>query len=62
MEAWQLLALVLGPSGAAWVGVKMALNGTREQVKDLKGDIKALSKDVRDNRDHIIRLREHLQK
>lgn len=30
-----LLVLVLGPSGAAWVAVKVSLNGVREKVDDV---------------------------
>jgi hypothetical protein len=31
----KVAAYILGPAGAAWVGVKSSLNGLRNQVKDL---------------------------
>lgn len=60
VELWQVAALVLGPAGAAWVGVKTALNGTRQSVAEIKEDVKDLRAEVRGNREEIIRLQEHL--
>lgn len=55
-ETLQLLAAlagIFGSSGAAWVGVKVSLNGTRarvleihQDVKDLRGDVGGLSNRV----------------
>lgn len=41
-EMLQLLGYVIGPAGAAWVAVKVSLNGTRENVKTIMGDVKEL--------------------
>jgi hypothetical protein len=38
----QLAILIFGPTGAAFVGVKLTLNGTREDVREIKADVKAL--------------------
>ena len=35
-ETIQSLALVLGPAGAAWVGVKVGLNGLRARVEKIE--------------------------
>jgi hypothetical protein len=37
-----VLVLALGPGGAAYVGVKLSLNGIREDVHEIKGDVKEL--------------------
>ncbi len=34
-EIIQMLGVVAGPSGAAWLGVKTALNGTRKSIANL---------------------------
>ena len=43
---WQAIAVILGPAGAAFVGVKVAVNGMREDVREIKGDVKDMRKDV----------------
>jgi len=45
----QLAVLVLGPTGAVWVSVKASLNGMREDVRELKHDMK-------DVRERVARL------
>lgn len=45
----QLAALVLGPTGAVWVSVKASLNGMRDDVRELKHDMK-------DVRERVARL------
>lgn len=32
----EILAIALGPGGAVYIGLKTALNGMREDVKDIK--------------------------
>jgi len=32
-------SMIAGPTGAAWVGVKVALNGTRAKVKEISKDV-----------------------
>jgi hypothetical protein len=53
----ELLALLLGPTGAAWVGVRAGLNGAKQDIKDIKNDsrdakieMKELSRAILDNR------------
>jgi hypothetical protein len=41
-EMWQAVAVIVGPAGAAWIGVKVAVNGMREDVREIKGDVKDL--------------------
>lgn len=43
---WQAIAVILGPAGAAFVGVKVAVNGMREDVREIKGDVKDMRKHV----------------
>ena len=51
-----VLLAIIGPSGAAWVGVRTALNGTREAVRDLQRDMRELRDDVQDVRERVARL------
>lgn len=44
-ETLQLLLMVLGPPGAAYVGVKVSLNGMKEQVKRIDDNVTSLLKD-----------------
>ena len=34
-----LVAAVVGPAGAAWTGVRVALNGTRERVHRIENKV-----------------------
>lgn len=45
-QLFQIVAVVLGPAGAAYVGVRTAVNGMRADVKEIKGDVKELRGDV----------------
>lgn len=47
---------IIGPTGAAWVGVRVALNGTREAVRGLHRDMRELRDDVQDVRERVARL------
>lgn len=49
----QSLALILGPSGAAYVGVKTAVNGMRADVKEIKGDVKEVKTVQTQNRERL---------
>lgn len=33
---WMVLAAILGPSGAAYMGVKVGLNGLKKEVAEIK--------------------------
>lgn len=52
----QAAIVILGPTGAAWVGVRTALNGTRQNVKDLASDMREVRKDLTDVRERVARL------
>lgn len=60
VEAWQMilgaLGLFGGPAGAAWVGVKVAVNGMREDIREIKVDVKDLRNGHSDNRERIVAL------
>ena len=43
-EFLALVAMIFGPAGAAYVGVKVSLNGMRSDVTEIKADVKALYK------------------
>ena len=49
----------IGPAGAAWAGVKVALNGTKEDIAEIKTDIRAISSAVSRNTTEIVRLDEN---
>lgn len=38
-----LLALVAGPGGAAWVAVRVSLNGARQDIRDIKTSVHGLA-------------------
>lgn len=41
-----ILGMILGPAGSAYVGLKVAVNGMREDVKELKEDSKGMRDDI----------------
>jgi hypothetical protein len=53
------LALLLGPAGAAWVGVKVSLNGTVERVRRIESKVDGLEKEVSDLKLSVGRLQGH---
>jgi len=50
------LAVILGPTGAAWVGVRTALNGTRERVKQIDAGVEHLRMQMSDVRDRVSKI------
>lgn len=56
MELWEIVVLVFGPTGGAWIGVKSSLNGMRGDIKEIKGDVKELRAGHHENRERIIKL------
>lgn len=52
----QLAIVLLGPGGAAYVGVRVSLNGTKENVRELKKDVGKLSTDMTDVRERVARI------
>lgn len=51
-----VIGLILGPGGAAWVAVRVALNGTREDVRELRVDVRNMKEDIQDVRERVARL------
>ncbi len=49
MEWFELMGIIIGPGGAVYVSMRMALNG-------LKNDVKEVKRDIRDIRDFTIRF------
>ena len=39
----QIAGVVLGPAGAAWLGVKMSLNGLKQRVASMEGKLDSLA-------------------
>lgn len=59
MDPFQLIALILGPTGAAYVGVKVALNGTVERVRRTEQKVDAIEGEVSKVRVAVARLQGH---
>lgn len=51
-----LIGMVLGPTGAAWVGVKISLNGLRGDVTEVKTGMAQQGKDMSDARERIANI------
>ena len=45
-ELLTLVAMVAGPGGAAWVAVKSSVNGLRDDVREIKADVKCIHTSV----------------
>lgn len=52
-----LAASIFGSSGAAWVGVRVALNGTREKVREMHGTLEGVRDDVTDLKVDVAHLK-----
>lgn len=52
----QVAAIVLGPAGAAWAGVRVSLNGTRQDVRDIKTEVSGIRGDVSNLRERVARV------
>lgn len=59
VELAQSVGIVFGPSGAAWIGVKLSLNGTRKKVDEIHADMKEMRKDVTDTQTRVTVLEVH---
>ena len=55
-EMLQLAAMVLAPGGAAWVGVRVSVNGMREDIKGIKRDVSETRKDLSKHGERIATL------
>lgn len=57
LPVWATLAaVVFGPTGAAWVGVRTALNGTRERVKKIDATVDRMGSEVTDVRERVSKI------
>ena len=57
----QMIALIAGPTGGAWIAVKTTLNGTRAQVSEIAKDVSAIRESLSDHRVFMSRLDERLK-
>ena len=55
-EIAKLIAIVVGPAGAAWWGVKTTLNGTVARVERIEKTVDSISHDMADVRERTARL------
>lgn len=54
-----LIAAIIAPvftAGAAWMAVKSALNGTRADVREIKGDLKTLITSDADQNERLVAI------
>ncbi len=56
LDLLQVAALILGPTGAAYVGVRTSLDGVRESVREIKEDVKEINRMVTSNASRIAAL------
>lgn len=55
--AWiELLALVLGPTGAAWVGVRAGLNGQRHRLERVENSLSRIEDRLGRDHEALIKL------
>ena len=52
----QAALLALGPAGAGYVGVRVALNGLRENVRETRKDMGEVKRDLSDVRERVARI------
>jgi hypothetical protein len=57
----QMVALIAGPTGGAWIAVKTTLNGTRAQVSDIAKDVSAIRESLSDQKAFVSRLDERVK-
>ena len=56
METWQLLTVILGPTGGAWMGVKMSLNGMKARQQAMDGKLDGLARGQAKHGERLARL------
>lgn len=49
--------LVVAPSGAAWAGVRLALNGIRKDLRDIRTEFKVVDSRVQATREEMAEIR-----
>lgn len=57
----QLALVVLGPTGAAWVGVRASLNGTRRAVAETRQDVKEIRAVLGQHGDRLTRIETRME-
>lgn len=55
-----LLAMVAGPGGAAWIAVKVSLNGARQDIRDIKASVGSLNEKQSATAVSVARLEERV--
>lgn len=51
-----LVLLIAGPGGAAWVAVKVGLNGARQDISDTKATVGRMENKVNGNSETLARV------
>lgn len=49
----EVVLVIAGPTGAAWAGVRAALNGTKKNVEHLTTDVREMRHDLADLRERV---------
>ena len=60
-ELLQMILVIAGPTGGAWIAVKTTLNGTRAQVTDIAKDVSAIRESLSDQKVLVSRLDERIK-
>lgn len=55
------MTIILGPTGAAWVGVRTALNGTRERVRKIDEVTSHMGREMTDVRVRVAKIEGKLE-
>lgn len=59
-EILKFIGMILGPTGAAWYGVKASVNGMREDVREIKKRVTAIDGRVQSNRVELASMKERV--
>ena len=60
-ELLQIAAMIFGPAGAGYMGVKASLNGTREDVREIKKTVTHMNGHLSDTRTRVAVLEERME-
>ena len=55
-----LLGMIAGPGGAAWVAVKVSLNGARQDIRDIKAAVQEADGKLESQGRHIAEVRQRV--
>lgn len=56
-----VLVLLAGPGGAAWVAVRLGLNGARQDIRDTKDTVQRMSSKLSTTAETVVRLEERTE-